>query len=71
MAEKTPETQDTELMEVLELDSDEGTSVAVEEQLSIWQMLRRYRGAIIWSAFIGLAGINWGMDVLVRTLARI
>lgn len=66
MAEKTPETRDFKVMEIFELDSDGGTSVAVEEQTSTWQMVLRYRGAIIWSAFIGLAGINWGMDVLVR-----
>lgn len=33
--------------------------------LSRWQMLRVYKTAILWSAFMGLAGINWGLDVLV------
>ncbi|TVY13181.1 General alpha-glucoside permease, partial [Lachnellula arida] len=67
MAEKTPETQDSKLMDILELDSNAGTSVAVEEHTSTWQMVLRYRGAIIWSAFIGLASINWGMDVLLSS----
>ncbi|TVY47412.1 General alpha-glucoside permease [Lachnellula occidentalis] len=67
MAEKTPETPDFNLVKISEVDSDEGTSMAVEEQLSTWQMVLRYRGAIIWSAFIGLAGINWGMDVLLSS----
>ncbi|KAH8679073.1 general substrate transporter [Tricladium varicosporioides] len=28
-------------------------------------MLKLYKAAVLWSAFIGLAGINWGMDVLL------
>jgi hypothetical protein len=35
---------------------------------STWQTLVKYKGAILWSAFVGLAGINWGMDVLVSIL---
>lgn len=33
--------------------------------LSSWRTLRVYRAAILWSAFMGLAGINWGLDVMV------
>jgi hypothetical protein len=32
---------------------------------STWQLVLQYKAAVLWSAFIGLAGINWGMDVLV------
>ena len=34
---------------------------------STWQMIAKYKSAVFWSSFVGLAGINWGMDVLVRT----
>jgi hypothetical protein len=32
---------------------------------SIWPMGLQYKTAVLWSAFMGLAAINWGMDVLV------
>jgi len=65
VAEKTSETQSSVLMkEISESGPKEASSVNVE-QPSTWQMVLRYRGAILWSAFIGQAGINWGMDVLV------
>lgn len=35
------------------------------QKLSGWRTLRVYKTAILWSAFMGLAGINWGLDVLV------
>ena len=37
-------------------------------EASTWQTLVKYRGAVLWSAFIGLAGVNWGMDVLVSSI---
>lgn len=35
---------------------------------STWELLSQYRAAILWSAFMGLGAVNWGMDVLVRFL---
>lgn len=67
MAEKIYETQNTNMKEILESTSSgsEASSSANAEKLTTWQMVLRHRGAILWSAFVGLAGINWGMDVLV------
>lgn len=36
------------------------------EDRATWQMVKRYRASVLWSAFVGMAGVNWGMDVLVR-----
>lgn len=41
------------------------STAAEERKQSAWQIVLQYKVAIFWSAFIGLAGINWGMDVLV------
>jgi hypothetical protein len=30
-----------------------------------WQILKRHQAVIYWSIFMGLAGINWGLDVMV------
>ena len=38
----------------------------LDEKSTKWQMISQYRAAVLWSAFVGLAGVNWGMDVLVR-----
>ena len=70
MAEKTLEIQSSGITETLESGPSEVSSVEAE-QLSTWQMVLKYRGAILWSAFIGMAGINWGIDVLVSTLTRL
>ncbi|KAE9371115.1 MFS general substrate transporter [Stipitochalara longipes BDJ] len=35
------------------------------KQSSTWQMVFQYKTAILWSAYMGLAAINWGMDVLL------
>jgi MFS transporter, SP family, general alpha glucoside:H+ symporter len=39
-----------------------------ETKQSTWQMIIQYKTAVLWSAFMGLAAINWGMDVLVSTV---
>ena len=33
--------------------------------MSGWKTLQVYKAALLWSGFMGLAGINWGMDVMV------
>ncbi|TVY81109.1 General alpha-glucoside permease [Lachnellula suecica] len=40
-------------------------SSAHSVQLSTWQLALKYKTAVFWSAFIGLASINWGMDTLL------
>lgn len=40
-----------------------------DSKKSTWELLSQYKAAIFWSAFMGLAAINWGMDVLVRLSA--
>jgi hypothetical protein len=37
-----------------------------ETKQSTWQMVLQYKTSVLWSAFMGLAAINWGMDVLVN-----
>lgn len=34
-------------------------------KLSTWAVVKRHRVAVLWSAFIAIAAINWGMDALV------
>lgn len=36
-----------------------------DSKKSTWGMVLQYRIAVLWSAFMGLAAINWGMDVLL------
>jgi SP family general alpha glucoside:H+ symporter-like MFS transporter len=36
---------------------------------SIWETVLQYKAAILWSAFIGLAGINWWIEMLVSALS--
>ena len=48
----------------------EESSVGEPKQSSTWQMVVQYKTAVLWSAFMGLAAINWGMDVLVSTLQK-
>jgi len=47
--------------------TEEESSVDETKQTSAstWKMVLQYKTAVLWSAFIGLAAINWGMDVLV------
>jgi len=45
----------------------EESSVDELKPSSTWQLVLQYRAAVLWSAFMGLAAINWGMDVLVST----
>ncbi|ESZ95886.1 hypothetical protein SBOR_3699 [Sclerotinia borealis F-4128] len=33
------------------------------ENVSTWQMVLRYKVAVIWSVFFALAAVNWGMDI--------
>jgi hypothetical protein len=40
---------------------DEGTVA----KPSTWAVMKRHRVAVLWSAFIAIAAINWGMDALV------
>lgn len=30
-----------------------------------WQFFNAHKYVLLWSAFMGLAGINWGLDVMV------
>lgn len=61
-------TRDFRTKDVVELMNFE---IKQEEQpKSTWQLVSQYRYAILWSTFIGLAGINWGMDTLVRQATR-
>jgi hypothetical protein len=48
----------------------EESSVDKSKQSSTLQMILQYKTAVFWSAFMGLAAINWGMDVLVSTPPR-
>ncbi|KAN0096053.1 MFS general substrate transporter [Hyaloscypha variabilis] len=43
----------------------EESSVDELKPSSTWQLVLQYRAAVLWSAFMGLAAINWGMDVLL------
>jgi SP family general alpha glucoside:H+ symporter-like MFS transporter len=54
-----------EVKEVVETDITGEESALDETKLSTWQMVIRYKPAVLWSAFMGLAAINWGMDVPV------
>ena len=47
------------------------TTENASTQQSTWQMVLQYKAAVLWSAFIGLAGINWGMDTLVSKYLNI
>ncbi|CAG8978802.1 hypothetical protein HYALB_00012636 [Hymenoscyphus albidus] len=65
------ESQEAELKEILEGSGEEhrltqgnGERREVEDRAT-WQMVKRYRASVMWSAFVGMAGINWGMDVLL------
>jgi hypothetical protein len=48
----------------------EESSVDKSKQSSTLQMILQYKTAVFWSAFMVLAAINWGMDVLVSTPPR-
>ena len=55
--------------EVKDGDTDSSSIESVAEgKQTTWQMVSQYRAAVLWSAFVGLAGINWGMDVLVSLI---
>lgn len=63
------ESQEAEMKEILESEEHLHTQDAETrglEDRATWQMVKRYRASVMWSAFIGMAGVNWGMDVLVR-----
>ncbi|PQE07636.1 maltose permease protein [Rutstroemia sp. NJR-2017a BBW] len=42
---------------------DEGAG----EMPSTWAVMKRHRVAVLWSAFVAIAAINWGMDALMST----
>lgn len=65
------ESQEAEMKEILETEEQhlrnrDGAARGGLEDRATWQMVKRYRASVMWSAFVGMAGVNWGMDVLVR-----
>lgn len=67
MADNTYKSEDRTVKNVVEVEAATISEVSDEEEepKTTWQMASQYRAAILWSSFIGLAGINWGMDTLV------
>jgi hypothetical protein len=51
---------------IVEVEQTSQVSSGDEVKKSTWQMVIQYKAAVLWSAFVGLGAINWGMDVLVR-----
>jgi hypothetical protein len=70
MADNIQKPSVQEVKETVEEDALNTTEIisADDSKKSTWEMVLQYRTAILWSAFMGLAAINWGMDVLVRFL---
>ena len=54
-----------EVKEVVEEGMTSEESSVDETKQSTLQMVLQYKKAVLWSAFMSLAAINWGMDVLV------
>lgn len=50
---------------VIELERASQASSEQQIQQSTWQVVVQYKTAVLWSAFMGLGAINWGLDVLV------
>jgi hypothetical protein len=68
MAMMAFQTQEAEMKGILEEESRSKEAAFSEDGGgSTWHTVVRYRRAVLWSSFIGMAGINWGMDVLVST----
>ncbi|KAL5325773.1 hypothetical protein ACEPPN_006906 [Leptodophora sp. 'Broadleaf-Isolate-01'] len=67
MADNTYKSEDRTVKNVVEVEAATISEVSDEEEepKTTWQMASQYRAAILWSSFIGLAGINWGMDTLL------
>jgi len=61
---------DVELTKVDKEAKDQDVEAVAPSGPSGWQILRVYKAALLWSAFMGLAGINWGLDVMVCTSLR-
>ncbi len=67
MPDNMRKSEDSTVKDAVEVEADTISEASDEEEKSktTWQMASQYRAAIFWSSFIGLAGINWGMDTLV------
>lgn len=65
MAGKSGNSSSHEVKEVVEVEQTSQQSLAVDRKKSTWQMAIQYKSAVLWSAFMGLGAINWGLDVLV------
>lgn len=44
------------------------STVEDQENISTWQMVKRYKVAVLWSGFFALAAVNWGMDIQVSKM---
>jgi hypothetical protein len=64
MVDTIQESQEEEMKDAECVSED---SILDEQKKSTWQMVIQYQAAVLWSAFIGLGGINWGLDVLVSS----
>ncbi|KUJ16433.1 general substrate transporter [Mollisia scopiformis] len=67
MAENIQESITQEVKVTAEEDAVSTTEIISinDSKKSTWELLSQYRAAILWSAFMGLGAINWGMDVLL------
>ncbi|KAK0124914.1 hypothetical protein ONS96_008791 [Cadophora gregata f. sp. sojae] len=66
MPDSTHKLEDRTMNDVVEVEEDTISQLSEQEKpKSTWQLAYQYRAAILWSAFVGLAGINWGMDTLL------
>lgn len=67
MAENTQEPNIHEVKEIGEEDVVSTSEILStdDSKKTTWELLQQYRAAVLWSAFMGLAAINWGMDVLL------
>lgn len=65
MAGKSGNSSSHEVKEVVEVEQTSQQSLAVDRKKSTWQMAIQYKSAVLWSAFMGLGAINWGLDVLL------
>lgn len=65
MAGKSGNSSSHEVKAVVEVERASQQSSVDDRKKSTWQMVIQYKKAVLWSAFMGLGAVNWGLDVLV------